>query len=230
MSERKVVLTDLAGRVSDGTLVDWAEAERSASSEEERRVVRRLRLIESVASVHRGQETSPSARDPLEMSASVNTSTVTESVTIRSEASTRSTEDRRWGHLEIRQRIGEGAFGEVFRAWDPNLEVEVALKLLKKEPSTRDSLASAVLEEGRLLARVRHPNVVTVFGADRHDERVGLWMEFVRGRSLAEQHADRTGNAIRTHQVHSTVTVKVTRKCGIVPITIQGENPFVSGE
>ena len=40
------------------------------------------------------------------------------------------------------------------------------------------------LEEGRLLARVRHPNVVTVFGADRIDGRVGIWMDFIRGRTL----------------------------------------------
>ena len=41
-----------------------------------------------------------------------------------------------------------------------------------------------MIEEGRLLARVRHPNVVTVYGADRVDGRVGLWMEFVHGRTL----------------------------------------------
>ncbi len=41
-----------------------------------------------------------------------------------------------------------------------------------------------MIDEGRLLARVRHPNVVTVYGADRIDGRVGLWMEFVRGRTL----------------------------------------------
>ena len=43
-----------------------------------------------------------------------------------------------------------------------------------------------MIDEGRLLARVRHPNVVTVHGADRIDGRVGLWMEFVRGRTLED--------------------------------------------
>ena len=97
------------------------------------------------------------------------------------------TQTRAWGGLEIREKVGEGAFGEVYRAWDPQLEREVALKLLKKEPSARASLASSVIREGRLLARVSHPNVVTVHGAETHDGRVGLWMEFVRGRSLEEQ-------------------------------------------
>src|SRR5262249_58530632 len=39
----------------------------------------------------------------------------------------------------------------------------------------------------RRLARVRHPNVVTVHGADLHDRRAGLWMEALRGRTLEER-------------------------------------------
>jgi TolB-like protein/Tfp pilus assembly protein PilF len=45
-------------------------------------------------------------------------------------------------------------------------------------------VARRVLEEGRLLARVRHPNVIAVYGADVRDGRVGLWMEFVEGETL----------------------------------------------
>lgn len=186
MSERKADLIDLAARVSDGARIDWDREERSAANEEERRIVRHLRLVDSVAGLHRSQTSSESSKDPLEMSRTV-ASTVTvagDATIIASEAVDAAIED--WGHLEIREKIGEGAFGEVFRAWDGNLDREVALKLLKSEPSARASLASTVLKEGRLLARLRHPNVVTVHGAETHEGRVGLWMEFVRGRSLAD--------------------------------------------
>jgi hypothetical protein len=61
----------------------------------------------------------------------------------------------------------------------------VALKLVKI-PEVNAASASLVLREGRMLARVRHPNVVTVFGATKAGNEVGLWMELVRGRSLAE--------------------------------------------
>ncbi len=47
-------------------------------------------------------------------------------------------------------------------------------------------MQTKTLEEGRLLAKVRHPNVVTVYGAARFDGRAGIWMEFVRGRTLAD--------------------------------------------
>ena len=88
-----------------------------------------------------------------------------------------------WGSLRVLERVGQGAFGDVYRAWDSRLDREVALKLIRRLESL-DSIASHVIDEGRLLARVRHPNVVTVYGADRIDGRVGLWMEFVRGRTL----------------------------------------------
>ena len=60
----------------------------------------------------------------------------------------------------------------------------MALKLLPADPSSSSQLATSIIEEGRLLARVRHPNVVTIYGAERIDDRVGLWMEYVDGRTL----------------------------------------------
>jgi eukaryotic-like serine/threonine-protein kinase len=94
---------------------------------------------------------------------------------------------RRWGPLEILEKVGEGSFGEVYRARDLRLDRVVALKLLR-EGGAREG-DEEVLAEARLLARVRHPNVATVYGADRHDldgGRVGFWMEFIAGSTLAE--------------------------------------------
>ena len=91
-----------------------------------------------------------------------------------------------WGHLRLVERIGRGAFGEVYRAWDTRLDREVALKLLPAGPSSGDRAASAIIHEGRLLARVRHPNVVTIYGAEQIADQIGLWMEFVRGHTLEQ--------------------------------------------
>jgi len=91
-----------------------------------------------------------------------------------------------WGHLQVFERIGHGAFGDVHRAWDPRLDREVALKLLRSDVLDDRGPGSAVIEEGRLLARVRHPNVVTIYGAEPNSGRIGLWMEFVKGRTLEE--------------------------------------------
>jgi len=112
---------------------------------------------------------------------------------------------RTWGHLQLRDQIGHGSFGEVFAAWDTRLERLVALKLLWHATTDADTAATrdatdriaavgtpggtsrtdaTAIHEGLLLARVRHPHVVTVYGADRIDGRVGIWMELIEGRTL----------------------------------------------
>jgi serine/threonine-protein kinase len=145
------LLDDLAGTVLDGGDVDWAAAESSADADI-RPLLRDLRLVASVAEVHR--------RQPLPG------------------------DGETWGHLRLLERVGSGAFGEVFRAWDTRLDREVALKLLTE--SAGPDKSGVIIREGRLLARVRHPNVVTIHGAERIGDRVGLWMEFVHGRTLED--------------------------------------------
>src|SRR5207247_10740952 len=85
-----------------------------------------------------------------------------------------------WGPLRLLDLVGHGAFGEVYRAWDARLDREVARKLLRRRASRRQA-GSSLVGEGRLLAKVRHPNVVTVYGADRIGDHVGIWMEFIDG-------------------------------------------------
>src|SRR5262245_11387780 len=91
----------------------------------------------------------------------------------------------RWGHLEVIRSLGEGRFGEVYSAWDPRLQREVALKLVRVRSGTL-----RWLDEARSLARVQHPSVLTIFGADLLDGRAGLWTEQVRGRTLEQQIAE----------------------------------------
>jgi serine/threonine protein kinase/cytochrome c-type biogenesis protein CcmH/NrfG len=91
-----------------------------------------------------------------------------------------------WGHIRILEPLGTGAFGRVYRAWDTRLDREVALKLLPAQ-STADARTSCIIEEGRLLARVRHVNVVTIYGADRIGDTVGLWMELIDGSTVEQR-------------------------------------------
>src|SRR5262249_42595780 len=92
-----------------------------------------------------------------------------------------------WAHLTLVERLGGGTFGDVYRAWDRHLEREVALKLLRVDDAGEDLSNSRIANEGRLLARIRHQNVIAVHGVDAHDGRVGLWMDLVRGATLEQQ-------------------------------------------
>lgn len=179
MSRETNHVAALVAAVSDGEPVDWDSAAERMKDDDERALVGSLRLVAQVAAAHRGL-------DLFEAFSAESTRTLGQDAESSAQGAAPSGPCRRWGPLEIVQKIGEGAFGEVFRARDPRLDHEVALKLLRSAESRNPDVASAVLEEGRLLARVRHPNVATVHGASEHDGRVGLWMELVRGRTLAQ--------------------------------------------
>lgn len=91
----------------------------------------------------------------------------------------------RWGEFQLIEKVGQGSFGEVYRAFDTTLQREVALKLLLATVIDPDSQAEALLREARAIARVRHPNVVSVYGVDTHNGRVGFWSDFVNGKTLS---------------------------------------------
>ena len=93
---------------------------------------------------------------------------------------------RHWRHLLLLECVGTGAFGSVYKGWDSQVDREVAVKLLLP---ARD--AAPPLDEPRALARIRHPNVVVVYGADQDEEGVGIWMEYIEGQTLADIVRDR---------------------------------------
>ena len=110
----------------------------------------------------------------------------TVSISTAASASASATEHpKKWGQFQLLQRLDAGGFGEVYRAWDLTLEREVALKLLLPHGQNPEEQYASIVAEARAMARVRHPNTVAVYGVDRHDDRVGLWSDFVRGQTLA---------------------------------------------
>ena len=93
--------------------------------------------------------------------------------------------DASWGGFQLLTRVGAGGFGEVYRAWDPNLQREIALKLLLPGALDTEADYQATLREARALASVKHPNIVSIYGCDRHNGRVGFWTDFIHGKTLA---------------------------------------------
>lgn len=151
-------LVALAARVADGDGVDWTAAQQRASGDAERRLLRALQTLAEVTAVFKR-----AAREPISGS--------------------------RWGPLVLREVLASGGFGAVYRAYDERLEREVALKLLDREAPGPQPPGSGerAIEEARLLAKVRHPNVVVVHGADEREGRIGIWMELIEGETLADR-------------------------------------------
>jgi tetratricopeptide (TPR) repeat protein len=81
-------------------------------------------------------------------------------------------------------RIGQGAMGMVYAAYDEKLDRKVALKLLHSLQDTGTLGPARLLREAQTLARVSHPNVVQVYEVGQHDDEIFVAMEFVRGGTL----------------------------------------------
>jgi serine/threonine protein kinase/tetratricopeptide (TPR) repeat protein len=157
-SERPVV-DAVAAAILNGTPIDWPAFEATASAAD-RELLEELRLLCTVADLHR--DIPSTAGEP---------------------GAAGDHPTQYWGRLRLIERIGGGSFGSVYRAWDPRLRREVALKLIAVGDHAEHRSAS-IIREGRMLARVRHPGVVTIYDAEQIDGRVGLSMEFVAGPTL----------------------------------------------
>jgi len=88
---------------------------------------------------------------------------------------------------EVRDKIGQGGMGSVFRAHDRELDREVALKVLNALPDNPDAPAR-MMTEARITARLEHPGIVPVHDAGvLADGRFFYAMKLVRGKRLDEQ-------------------------------------------
>ncbi len=159
------ILDRLAEAITDEIEIDW-DSEQAAHPELSAQLTR-LRLIEQIAGVHRA----PLAGE-LELEEPVLFS---------------------WGHLRVLAELGQGSYGTVFRAYDPQLQREVALKLLFAERADRPIDATRFLAEARRMARVQHPGVLTIHGVDEQDDQPGFWTDLLDGETL-EQRLGREGS------------------------------------
>jgi serine/threonine protein kinase len=93
--------------------------------------------------------------------------------------------DARVGRYIIVRMLGEGGMGVVYVARDPQLDRDVALKLVRSASDPSEYAKARTLREAKAMARLNHPNVVAVYDAGEHDGRVFIAMELIAsGRTL----------------------------------------------
>ena len=170
----KESLFHVAAAVSDGTPVDWEREKTQKPSD--RGTLEHMAVLERIRDLHRRPFAVP-------MAATVAASDQT-TVSACMQNAFPGQPLFTWGQLRALEEVGEGGPSRVYRAFEPSLETEVALKLLKEEVAADAAAVERFISEARQLARVRHENVLIVHGADRHGDRVGMWTEFLHGQSL----------------------------------------------
>ena len=91
------------------------------------------------------------------------------------------------GRYEILEKVGAGGNGIVHRAHDSRLEREVAIKTLSPERSIDDTVRERFRREARLLSRLNHPNIQTVYDFDSADGVEFMVSEYIPGISLGQR-------------------------------------------
>lgn len=200
MADPRDEVQDLAAHILDQGEVDWTRVS-VAARRSDPEAIDGLRLLEDLARGFRhtlvgGDATAAQRRDAVLF---------------------------RFAGLEVRERLGRGGQGEVYRAYDPLLDQDVALKL---RPAGSDTLAHQFIAEARRLVRVRHANVVSVYGAAMEQGRVGLWMELVRGETLAQRLASGrlTAEEVVAFGAELCAALAAVHRHGLVHGDVKAEN------
>jgi len=91
------------------------------------------------------------------------------------------------GVFEILSLLGAGGMGEVYRAYDPKLKRDVAIKILPLALANDPDRLARFRNEARMLAALNHPNIATIHGLEQTSGVHYLVMELIAGQTLAEQ-------------------------------------------
>jgi eukaryotic-like serine/threonine-protein kinase len=95
--------------------------------------------------------------------------------------------DQTVSHYRIVEKVGEGGMGVVYRAHDDRLNRDVALKFLPADLDKDENARLLLIREARTASALNHPNICTIYDVGDADGKSYIVMEFVQGRSLAEQ-------------------------------------------
>ena len=90
----------------------------------------------------------------------------------------------RVGHFVVERHLDEGGMGLIFSAYDEELDRPVALKILRSQQSEGSTGRARLVREAQALAKLSHPNVVTVYEVGEWEGHVFVAMELIQGRTL----------------------------------------------
>lgn len=131
------------------------------------------------------------------------------------------------GRYTVLAKIGSGAMGTVYRAKDPSLDREVAVKVLHRS----DEMHSARMTiEAKALAKLSHPNVVTVHEVGTEDGQLFVAMEFVQGRTLQAWLEDPSGPSLIDVFSQAAQGLQAAHDAGIVHRDFKPENVIVGDD
>src|SRR5688572_6229109 len=136
------------------------------------------------------------------------------------------------GRYEIRSKIGEGGMGEVYRAFDPKINREVAIKILPPALSADKDRLARFEQEAQAAGALNHPNILVIHHIDTHDGAPYIVSELLEGHTLRE----RMGGTALTQRKAIDYALQIAHglaaahEKGIVHRDIKPDNVFVTND
>lgn len=135
------------------------------------------------------------------------------------------------GRYRLLRKVGMGAMGAVFAAYDPDLDRDVALKVLLESNAAPEVERARIAREARSMAKLAHPNVVAVYEIGVAGDRVFLAMELVVGTTLQEWMLlnPPRGELVSLFQ-EIALALEAAHRVGIIHRDLKPQNIMVSQE
>ena len=138
----------------------------------------------------------------------------------------------RLGPYEILSPLGAGGMGEVYRARDPRLGREVAIKVLPERLADDADLVRRFEHEARAVAALSHPNVLTLYDLGREGDRLWAVMELLEGETLRTRLAHAAPSWVKAVDITVGVAegLSAAHSRGIIHRDLKPENIFLTSD
>lgn len=144
----------------------------------------------------------------------------------------------RIGRYLVLRQLGQGAMGTVYSAYDPDLDRRVAVKVVRGRGDDGTGGQARVLREAQAMARIAHPNVVSVFevgeAAESPHKPVYIAMELVSGGSLrdwqSQRGAEATVDEVVQLYLQAAAGLEAAHRCGLIHRDFKPDNALVGDD
>ena len=136
------------------------------------------------------------------------------------------------GNFEVTRQVGSGGMGSVYLGLDPELNRQVAIKVIREEVHDQEVL-DRFFREARAAAALRHPNIITIYASGQHEHQPYMVMEYVEGDSLADIIRGRKAVPLSdkiSYIEQLCAGLHFAHRAGIVHRDIKPANVMVDGE
>jgi tetratricopeptide (TPR) repeat protein/predicted Ser/Thr protein kinase len=136
------------------------------------------------------------------------------------------------GRFVVLGLVGRGGMGEVYAAYDPELDRKVAVKLVRPRHSRANDDRGRLLREAQAIAKLSHPNVVVIYDVGTIDQRVFIAMEFVEGGTVGSwlRGATRSRREILDVFLKAGAGLAAAHQAGLVHRDFKPDNVMIAAD